>query len=60
MTREIRKDEGAIAVEYILLIILVALGILIGGAAFATSVSGKYETVGTSISGTSTAPVTTP
>lgn len=58
MTRDIiRKEEGAIAVEYVLLIILVALGILAGGVYFATQVSGKYNETGDAVTGTTVSPL---
>lgn len=51
MTRDIvRKEEGAIALEYVLLIIFVALAILVGAGVFASSVSGKFTQTGNAVS----------
>jgi Flp pilus assembly pilin Flp len=53
----VKEEEGAIAVEYILLILFVALAVLAGGGTFAGSVSDKYGTVGGAVSGAPIGPL---
>ncbi|AOY58734.1 Flp family type IVb pilin [Desulfococcus multivorans] len=45
----IKEEDGAIAVEYILLIVFVAFLILAGGSYFADKVSDKYKDIGNKI-----------
>lgn len=47
----IKEEDGAIAVEYILLIVFVAFLILAGGSYFAGRVSDKYKNIGDVING---------
>ena len=47
LTNFVKEEDGAIAVEYILLIIFVALAVLAAAGTFATSVSGRYDATAT-------------
>ena len=51
MANFIKEEDGAIAVEYILLIVFVAFLILAGGSYFAGQVATQYNEVGTAIQG---------
>jgi len=52
-----KDEEGAVATEYVLLIIFVALIILVGAKFFASSVSNKYNDIGTAIQGANVSPL---
>ncbi len=52
MTARFRKEAGAVATEYALLIALVALAIIAAVIALATAISGAFNGAATTISGT--------
>ena len=53
----IKEEDGAIAVEYILLIVFVALLILAGATFFSTSVSNKYSEIGSKVQALNTSQI---
>ncbi|MFM8500176.1 MAG: Flp family type IVb pilin [Chakrabartia sp.] len=49
--RKIRRDEkGASAVEYVLIVVIVAIGIINGVQTFGTNLSSRFSSVGTTVS----------
>ncbi|NBR31218.1 MAG: Flp family type IVb pilin [Sphingomonadaceae bacterium] len=49
--RKIRRDEkGASAVEYVLIVVIVAIGIITGVQTFGTNLSSRFSSVGTTVS----------
>ena len=50
LLRKLRKDEkGASAVEYVLIVVIVAIGIIAGVQSFGTNLSGKFSSAGATI-----------
>lgn len=50
----IKDEEGAVATEYVLLLVFVALVVIGGAYYFADEVSNKFTQIGTEISTTAT------
>jgi Flp pilus assembly pilin Flp len=42
-TRRIRNEDGAVATEYGLLLVLIALGIIVAAAALGVAISGVFD-----------------
>ena len=51
ITRFFKEEEGADAVEYALVIALIALAIVAGATAMGGAISDKLNTIGTSVQG---------
>jgi pilus assembly protein Flp/PilA len=49
MTRRLRDDTGAVATEYALLLVLVALAIIVGATALGVAINNKLNDAGTKI-----------
>lgn len=48
--RKIRRDEkGASAVEYVLIVVIVAVGIITGVQTFGTNLSARFTSVGSTV-----------
>lgn len=48
--RKIGRDEkGASAVEYVLIVVIVAVGIIAGVQSFGTNLSSRFTSVGTTV-----------
>ena len=51
LTRRLRDDTGAVATEYALLLVLVALAIIVGATALGVAINNKLNAGATKISG---------
>jgi Flp pilus assembly pilin Flp len=49
LTRRIRNEDGAVATEYGLLLVLIALGILIGAAALGVAINTLFNDAATEL-----------
>ena len=47
-----KKQEGVTSVEYALIVVVVALVMLVGATSLGAALSGKFTSVGTSVTGT--------
>lgn len=49
--RKIGRDEkGASAVEYVLIVVIVAVGIIAGVQSFGTNLSARFQSIGSTVS----------
>lgn len=51
ISRFMRDESGATAIEYGLIAALIALAIIAGAGALGNAINGKFTTIGTKVSG---------